>query len=202
MNLVLLIVVVTGLVSYAAFQQPALMERLLMKPYAVRHGHQWYRLITSGFVHANWPHLIINMLVFYSFGTVVLKYYQLFFPSGTFYFLILYLAGIAVSDLPTLLRYQNNPYYGSLGASGAVSAVTFAFVLIDPRNTIYLMAIIPMPAIVWGVAYLAYSHYMSYRGGDNINHSAHFYGAVFGLVFTLLLKPTLLHEFIRKLLAG
>ncbi|MCS6916591.1 MAG: rhomboid family intramembrane serine protease [Chitinophagales bacterium] len=201
MSVVLLLILLTVLVSYSAFQRPELLERMALRPYAVAHQGEWWRFITSGLVHANWPHLLINMLVFYSFGTVVLKYYQIYFPDwGTWLFVLLYAAGMVVSDLPTYFRYRQHSWYASLGASGAVSAVTFAFVLIDPRNMIYLMGILPMPAIVWGVAYLAYSHIMSYRGGDHINHSAHFTGAVFGVVFTLALRPAFAEEFLLKLI--
>ncbi|MCS6991546.1 MAG: rhomboid family intramembrane serine protease [Chitinophagales bacterium] len=201
MSVVLIIILITVLFSYSGFRQPLLLERMAMRPYAIAHHGEWWRFITSGLIHANWPHLLINMLVLYSFGTVVLRYYQLYFdPWGTALFILLYVAGIVVSDLPTYFRYRHVSWYASLGASGAVSAVTFAFVLIDPRNTIFLMGMLPMPAIVWGVLYLAYSHIMSYRGGDNINHSAHFTGAVFGLAFTAMLRPAFMEEFLRKLL--
>lgn len=201
MSVIWTIILATVLFSYSAFRRPQLLEVMAMRPYLIYTRGQWWRFLTSGLVHANWPHLLINMLVFYSFGTVVLNYYQAYFPQwGTGYFILLYVAGIIISDLPTYFQHYRNSWYASIGASGAVSAVTFAFVLIDPRNTIYLMGVIPMPAIVWGIAYLAYSHIMSYRGGDNINHSAHFTGAVFGLAFTLLLRPAFAEEFIRKLM--
>jgi membrane associated rhomboid family serine protease len=195
-----LIIALTILLSYAAFQNPDLMNRWLMRPYEVKHRRQWYRFITSGFIHANWPHLLINMLVFYSFAGVVVAYYDFYFAArSSYYFILLYLGGLVIADLPTFLRHQNQSWYASLGASGAVSSVTFASIVMEPMNNIYLMALLPLPAVVFGVAYLAYSHYMAQRHGDNINHSAHFYGAVFGMVYTLALRPAFAIEFVNKL---
>jgi membrane associated rhomboid family serine protease len=200
MPIAYIIIGITVLMSVAAFQNSDLMNRWIMRPYAVKHNRQWYRFITSGFIHANWPHLLINMLVFYSFSSVVYYYYLAYFDSrATYYFILLYLGGMIIADVPTYSKYRDQAWYASLGASGAVSAVTFTSVLIEPRSMVYLMGIIPLPSIVWAIGYLAYSHYMSERGGDNINHSAHFYGAVFGLIYTLALRPSFAVDFIHKL---
>ncbi len=200
MIVVFSIIAVTVLMSIAAFNDGNLMNRWLMRPYDVKNNRQWYRFITSGFIHANWPHLFINMLVFYSFAMVVYQYYDYYFETrAVYYFIMLYLGAMIIADLPTYYKYKDQPWYASLGASGAVSGVTFASVLIEPRSMIYLMGFVPLPAIVWAVGYLVYSQYMSKRGGDNINHSAHFYGAVFGLVYTLALRPTFAIDFIQKL---
>jgi len=199
--IVIVIIAVTLVMSAAAFQNHGLMEKWIMRPYLVKERNQWYRLITSGFIHANWPHLLVNMLVFYSFAQVVYAYYVGYFATtGIFLFLALYLGGIIVSDLPTYFKHKDDAWYASLGASGAVSSITFAFILMEPLSKIYLMGILKMPAIVWGVAYLAYSQYASRKGGDNINHSAHFTGAVFGIVFTLILRPAFATDFIDQLL--
>ena len=199
-DIVIIIIIITVAASIAAFQSPDLMNRWLMRPYAVKHGNQWYRFITSGFIHANWIHLLFNMIVFYSFGPVVQAYYDYSFEGrSTYYFIVLYLGGMLISDLPTYIKHQEHSWYASLGASGAVSAVLFAFVFLNPLGTIYFY-FLPMPGIVMGVLYLGYSWYMSKQGGDNINHDAHFYGAVFGVLFTFLLKPSLGLDFIDKLL--
>jgi len=200
MIVVFSIIAITALMSIAAFNDSNLMNRWLMRPYDVKNNRQWYRFITSGFIHANWPHLFINMLVFYSFAAVVYQYYDYYFETrAVYYFIMLYLGAMIIADLPTYYKYKDQSWYASLGASGAVSGVTFASVLIEPRSMIYLMGFVPLPAIVWAVGYLVYSQYMSKRGGDNINHSAHFYGAVFGLVYTLALRPTFAIEFVQKL---
>lgn len=120
----LIIIVLTIAASLAAFQSPALMNRWMMNPYAVKHGRQWYRFITSGFIHANWMHLLFNILVFYSFSSTVLSFYQYHFEErATWYFIILYLGGMIISDLPTYVKHQDHSWYNSLGASGAVSSV-------------------------------------------------------------------------------
>jgi membrane associated rhomboid family serine protease len=194
------IIAVTVLMSLAAFQNSELMSRWLMRPYDVKNKRQWYRFITSGFIHANWPHLLINMLVFYSFAIVVYQYYDYYFDSrAIYYFIMLYLGSMIIADLPTYYKFKDQPWYASLGASGAVSGVTFASVLIEPRSMIYLMGMVPLPAILWAVGYLVYSQYMSRRDGDNINHSAHLYGAIFGLIYTLALRPTFAVDFVQKL---
>ena len=172
-----------------------------MRPYAVKHGRQWYRFITSGFIHANWPHLLINMYVLYSFGQLVYIYYDHFFEIKTIlYFSLLYLGGIIISDLPTYFKHQDDSWYMSLGASGAVSALVFASILLSPTSGIgFIFIPVRIPAYIFGVLYLAYSHYMSLKGGDNINHSAHFTGAIFGIVYTLLLHPQFGIDFINEI---
>ncbi|MEO6166980.1 MAG: rhomboid family intramembrane serine protease [Chitinophagales bacterium] len=199
-DITIIIILVTVAASIAAFQSTDLMNRWVMNPYAVKHGNQWYRFITSGFIHANWMHLLFNMLVFYSFAPVVKAYYDFGFGAkSTWYFIILYIGGLLISDLPTYIKHKDHSWYNSLGASGAVSAVLFAFVFLNPLGTIYFY-FLPLPGIVMGVLYLGYSWYMARQGGDNINHDAHFYGAVFGVLYTFLLKPSLGLDFIDKLL--
>lgn len=199
-NIVIIIIILNVAASLAAFQSPELMNRWLMRPYDVKHRGQWYRFFTSGFIHANWIHLLFNMIVLYSFGPVVNAYYSYAFDGrALYYFILLYIGGIIISDLPTYIKHQNHPWYASLGASGAISSVLFAYVFLDPLGTIYLY-FIPMPGIVMGVLYLGYTWYMSKKGNDNINHDAHFYGAIFGVVYTFLLRPSLGLEFIHKLL--
>ncbi|MFI5134861.1 MAG: rhomboid family intramembrane serine protease [Chitinophagales bacterium] len=202
MNITYIIIIVTALASVTAFQSSELMDRWIMRPYDVKYRNQWYRFITSGFIHANWSHLIINMLVFYSFAIVVTQYYDAYFGArAVYYFIMLYLGGMIIADVPTYFKHREQSWYASLGASGAVSAVTFASVLIEPRSMIYLMGFVPLPAIIWAVGYLVYSQYMGRRGGDNINHSAHFYGAVFGLIYTLALRPAFAIDFVHKLIS-
>ncbi len=197
----LIIVIVTVLISFAAFNNQQLMSKLIFNPYAVKNLKQWYRLVSSGFLHADYMHLFINMFVLYSFGTAVEHYYLLIFGNAAPYlFLTLYITSIFAANTSTFYKQQNNQYYNSLGASGAVSAVLFTSILFDPYANVYFYGFIKMPAILMGVAYLGYSYYMSRREtSDNINHEAHFYGAVYGVLFTIAFKPSLMLFFIKQL---
>ncbi len=176
------------------------MQRLIFNPYMITERRQWYRFITSGFIHADWMHLIINMLVLWSFGNVVERYYQAIFEEkAVFYFIMLYLGALIVSIAPSYKRHMHNAAYNALGASGAVAAVLFTAILFQPLEKVYLYGIIGLPGILLGVAYLAYSYYMDKKGGDFINHDAHFWGAVFGVVFTIALKPSIFLHFLDQL---
>ena len=164
-----------------------------MYPPAINRG-QYYRLLTSGFIHADFMHLIFNMLTLWFFGKVLEERYFMYF--GKFTFLIFYLAAITLSDLPSYIKHKNNSSYASLGASGGVSAILFAYIILAPWSTIYLF-FLPVPAIVFGVVYLVYSQYMARKGGDNINHDAHFWGAVIGVAGVLILDNEAIPRFIQ-----
>jgi membrane associated rhomboid family serine protease len=196
-NPVLILIGLTVAISVYAWSKAELMDSWIMHPYRMaRDNSQWYRLLTSGFLHADWAHLLFNMFAFYSFGQVVLG--TLVEGFGTTYgiglFLLLYLGGIIVSDLPTYFRHRDDREYRSLGASGGVSAVLFASILLFPVNLdgggIIIFPIpVPIQPFLFGVLYLVYSWYMGRRRGDNINHDAHFYGALFGVALMLVLMP-------------
>ena len=192
----LAIVGITCLVSFAAFSNPRLMERLILWPPAVQRG-EYYRLLSYGLIHADGTHLLFNMITLWSFGRAMEPRYQM--HLGATGFVVFYVLGLLVSILPTWLANRNNPAYRSLGASGAVSAVLFAFILIAPWNMI-LVFFVPVPAILFAVIYVGYSIYMDRRGRDNVNHSAHLWGAAYGIVFTLWMEPRLGPEFLLKLL--
>ena len=161
------------------------MQRLILLLYWVEKKNEYYRCITSVFVHVSYVHLGFNMISFYFFGDIVEAW------LGGFRFVLLYLAALVISDIPTYLKYRNNSNYASLGASGAVSAIIFASILLHPINLI-LVYFIPVPAFIFGIVYLAYSYYMDKRSGDFVNHSAHFYGAVVGVVYVGALYPALI----------
>jgi membrane associated rhomboid family serine protease len=157
-------------------------------------------MVTSGFQHADFLHLFVNMFVMLSFGRAVENYYSLYFGIySNWVFLLLYISSIFAANLSTLYKYQNKSSYNSLGASGAVSAVVFTSILFNPFNKIYLYGIIGLPGILLGIIYLGYSYYMSKKQNDNINHEAHFYGALYGILFTLALKPKVINTFIFEL---
>jgi membrane associated rhomboid family serine protease len=166
----------------------------------VIHRKEYYRLITHAFIHANWSHLLVNMLVLFFFGRVIEYYFGLNFGNrSTAYLLLLYFGGILASNIWSLIAQQNNYYYNAVGASGAVSAMLFASIFFSPLERVYLFMILPIPGIIFGVAYLFYSYQMSKKKTDNVAHDAHFLGAVFGFIFPILLKPSLFDSFIDKL---
>lgn len=195
------IILLTVITSLAAFSNQQLISRLIFNPWTIANRKEWYRFITSGFIHADFWHLAINMLVLYSFGMAVeAKYHLVYGNLGTFYFIMLYAGGLIISVAPTYKKHRQNFAYNALGASGAVSAVLFANILFDPWDKIYLYGLIGIPGVLAGAAYLVYSHIADKKGGDNVNHDAHFWGAVFGFVFTIALKPSLYSYFINQLL--
>jgi membrane associated rhomboid family serine protease len=195
-----IIIAVTGLVSFLAFQNAGLMEKLQFNAARVVHQKQYYRLISHAFVHVSWTHLLVNMLVLFFFGRNVESYFEDFFGNrSTFYFLALYLGGILVSNTWSLIKHKNDYYYNAVGASGAVSAVLFTFIFLDPWEMLYLFAILPIPGIVFAVGYLIYTYQMGKHKRDNVAHDAHLLGALFGLIFPVVLRPDLLSRFIDLL---
>lgn len=204
-TLTLIIVIITGIISYLAFERPALKSRLLFVPDLVKRMGQYDRFLTHGFIHADWMHLLMNLFVLYMFGQNAEFYFNAAYGQvlGPVLYLILYLGGIIVASIPTYFKHRDNRYYSALGASGAVSGVVFLNIFFEPWSMIYIYGIIPLPIIVGGVLYLAYSDYMSKKGNDMIGHDAHFYGAVWGFGFTFLtsviLRPDLVSTFVHKL---
>lgn len=196
----LIIIIVTGFVSYSAFRQKNLVEKLQFNASKVWHQKEYYRLLSHGFIHANWPHLIINMLVLYSFGRVVEAYFNYGFGRmANAYYLILYFGGMLFSNLYALIKQRNNFYYNAVGASGAVSSILFTAIFFEPWNKIYFFGLFPIPGIVFAITYLIYSYYMSRKQNDNIAHDAHFLGALWGFLFPILLNFQYLENFLDKL---
>ena len=195
-----IIIGITVLVSYAAFSNAGLKAKLQFNAAEIVHRKEYYRLISHAFVHANWSHLGVNMLVLFFFGRNVEAYFILFFgPKGIAYFILLYIGGILFSNIWALIKHKNNYYYNAVGASGAVSAVLFCFIFFDPWEKLYLMMVVPIPGILFAVGYLFYSYYQSKKKTDNVAHDAHFLGAVFGILLPILLNPDLFGRFIDKL---
>lgn len=200
----LFIIIVTVIITVIAFNSEEIMSRLMLNPYQVFYKKEFYRLITHGFLHADWTHLIINMIVLFSFGSNVERWFRELKMSGyinspALTYSILYFSGIVVSSGITLFRHRNNRWYNSVGASGAVSAVIFTSIFFSPLDRLYFFAVLPIPGIVFAVLYLVYSSYMSRRNRDNINHDAHFLGAVFGFIFPMLIDFDLFSHFIEQL---
>lgn len=193
-----IIIGITALTSYGAFQNVDLINKLIFYPYQMKQTKEWWRFVTHGFIHADFPHLIFNMLTFYFFGRNLEIVFADLFGNPIVYPLF-YIAALIVSSIPSYFKHQDNRYYRSLGASGAVSAVLFSNIVFDPWQILRLNFVIPVPAILFAVGYIWYSHHMSKKGTDNIGHDAHMWGAVFGLVFPMVMKPGILPYFIQQL---
>lgn len=195
----LYLIIATTLLSLICFYNQEINHKLILNPYQVKHQNEWYRMLTSGFMHADFMHLFVNMFVLYSFGRMVEFYYSsVFGEAGQWVYLLLYISAIVAANASTQFKHQNSSYYNSLGASGAVSAVLFTSILFAPFNKVYIYGIIEMPGIVMGLLYLGYSYYMAKKQTDNTNHEAHFYGAVYGILFTVVLKPEIVKFFLSQ----
>jgi len=200
MNITIAIAGVTVITSLLAFNNHTLLEELIFWPYRVWRNNEWHRLITSGFIHGSPMHLIVNMISFYSFGVIVEeKFSDVFHGMGLTLYVIMYFVAVVGSDMYDLFTRKDDYSYRSLGASGGVSAILFACILLYPFSTIGLYFFIPVPALIFGPLYIAYSIYMGRRGGDNINHNAHFIGAVIGFIFPIIFAPELLPRFIGQI---
>ena len=204
LTITLLIIILTIITSLMAFNNAAVRGSAIFYPYAIRERGEWYRFITSGFIHADYMHLGVNMFVLWSFGDILEKYYlpALFHSFGRILFVVIYIGGMIVSDIPSYFKHRHDATYRALGASGAVSAVVFACILIGPFNGSIGIIFIPgvgIPPIIFGALYLAYSIYMSRAGRDNVNHDAHFYGALFGFLLPGILKPQLFTALIEQI---
>jgi len=198
-------IIITCIVSILSFNNEQLFSKLQFNPYQVYHRKEYYRLLSHGFVHADWMHLLVNMFVLYSFGTAVESYFGQLEAAGMMkygkaWFAFMYLAAIVFASVTTLKKHKDDIFYNSVGASGAVSAILFCSIFFNPWAKLGLYFVIPVPAIIFGAGYLVYSQYMSKRGADNINHDAHFIGAVFGFLFPLLIKVSFISIFINQLL--
>ncbi len=202
MSLTIVILVITCVVSFLAFNNRTMFDNLKHYPAVEHQRKEYYRWLTSGFLHGDYMHLIINMFVFYSFGAALEKYYTYHFGmiGGSILFGVTYLLTIILANIPTYFKHENNPYYTAIGASGGVSGILFIYILIYPWNMLGLYAIIPVPAIIFGVLYLWYESWAAKNQNDNIGHDAHFFGAIAGIMIAIVSRPAILPEFLRSLI--
>lgn len=198
-SITLLIVIITAITSIMAFNNHDMWNKGVFYP-ALMNGHpkEWHRFISSGFLHADWMHLIFNMYVLYIFGKYIESMYMSI--SGSMYlFPAMYVLALIASSLPSYFKHKENYHYRALGASGAVAAVIFSFIYYNPWAMLYLFGIVPIPAILFGIGYLVYSAWAAKKGQDNIGHDAHFYGSVFGFLFTLIVDPSHGQTFVHQI---
>lgn len=202
-----LILAITVYTSYRYMEDSDEKRQMLFNAYAIDKYNQWYRFFSHGLIHKDWMHLGFNSFVLYMFGgqlEIVLKQEQFFGPlMGPILYLTLYLSGLVMSSVYSFYKHKENTHYNSLGASGAVSSVVFATILLHPTSKLGLifipMEILSIPAFIFGTLYLIYSAYKSKLNNDNIGHDAHYWGSVWGFVFLLLFKPNLFLEFLNQI---
>ncbi len=205
MSLTVILVIMTSLISFQAFNNPNINRQLLFHPVVMRENGQWYRFITHGFLHADLTHLLVNMFVLWQFGSIIEQLFLNAFGelNGRLVFLLFYFSAIVASSVISYFKHRFNPAYAAVGASGATSALVFGYILFAPWQWFIFP---PLPAIVFGAVYLWYSSYMEKRGLDNIAHGAHFWGAVYGLAFILvamtLVSPLFPWMILQRLLEG
>lgn len=196
------IMAITALVSYKAFQDGSLKWRFMFNAYEIKRKKEWYRFFSHGLIHADWVHLGLNIYVLYLFGGTVETSFvaQFGLVKGIVNYLLLYIGGLAVSSFYSYAKHQDNTHYNALGASGAVSAVVFASIALFPMKELGII-LIPfyIPGVIFGALYLLYSNYMAKKQMDNIGHDAHFWGALFGFVITFVFNPDLLSSFVNQI---
>ena len=199
MSISIVIILITAGVSYMASQRQDVMQKLIMHPYTVSRERQYYRLLTSGFIHNGFIHFFFNMLALYFFGPYIERIFKEIHPAtGSILFILFYLSAIVISDLTLLRKHKENAGYFSLGASGAVSAIVFCWIMFFPTRIIYVY-FIPIPGFILGILYLIYSYYQSKNPDSHINHDAHLWGSVYGIIFTIILYPRVIPRFFEQL---
>ncbi len=199
-NVTLILILANVATSIYGWRNPRILDNWMFNPFAVYHARQYHRFLTSGFIHSNSMHLLFNMIALYFFGGVIERIYKdMFGFSGVLFYLITYLGGIIVSNIKTYFKYRNSSYYNSLGASGGVASILFASILYRPTSSICIYFAFCIPAFILGALYLIYSYYSGRRRSDHVNHDAHLFGSLFGIVFTILLRPVVLIDFIDRI---
>ena len=201
--LTFILIALNVIYSIIGFSNSTLVNKTIMWPYGVKRQQQYYRFISSGFLHADWMHLFFNMFTLYFFGRnieIIFKNYGL---GGNAAYLALYIGGLVIADLPSYFKHRDDPNYRSLGSSGAVSAVVFATIVFSPWSSIYLYGAFKISAALYAILFIVYCVYMGKQNRDNINHDAHLWGALFGMIFTLglisVLQPSLFGQVLDEL---
>lgn len=201
----LIIITITVISSIYAMSNDLLKNKLMFNAYQIKHHKEWYRFFSHGLIHADFAHLLFNMYSLYIFGPSVENVYkleQIFGAKGIAFYILLYIGALVMSSLFSYEKHKNDMWYNALGASGAVSAVIFAYIALSPLSQLGLLIVpgLRLPAYVFGIIFLGIEYYLGKRGQSNIGHDAHFWGAIFGIAFTFILKPSLVSNFINSIL--
>lgn len=201
-SITILIIAFTTLVSYRGFTNYSFIDQLKHNPSRAFATGEYYRMLTSGFLHADWTHLLVNMFVLYSFGEYIERFITHEFGAvpGKIIFLVLYLCNIILANIPTAIFKRKTPGFSSIGASGAVSGIIFIYILLQPWSMLLLFFIIPVPAIILGIGYLIYSSWAANKGHGRLDHAAHFAGAISGILMMIILKKDIIDIFIQRLI--
>ena len=201
LSITVVIIILTAITSFYGINNAVFLERWMFTPYKIKRNKEWDRFVTSGFIHKDYVHLLFNMFTLYFFGGVVEQTMQYKFgaTTGGLIFILFYVLGIIISDLPTYLKNQDNSYYRALGASGGTAATVFASIIILPLADICLFGIVCLPGFILGILFLIYSAVQAKKDSDGINHDAHFYGAVFGIIVMLIIFPQSGANFIQEI---
>ena len=204
LDITTIIIIITALVSIGGFSNPKIIDDLIFYPSAVSKHNQWYRFFTCGLIHADVGHLIFNMLSLYLFGRFVEdKFIEIFPDNGKWLYLLMYITSLLVCLLPTYFKNRENYSYKSLGASGAVSAVVFAGLMIAPYVEVGFFLIPPIiPGFIFGPLYLLITAWLDKKGGGNINHSAHLWGALYGILFIIVAGRMVGYDAVQEFVNG
>lgn len=200
MSVNIIIIFSIAAVSFLGFSNQTLFLKFLFKPYSILKDKEWYRFISSAWLHADYIHLFVNLFVLYSFGNYLEYFLNVYYEEqSSVLYLFLFLGSTVVSHIPSYVKHKSNINYQAVGASGGVSGILFAYILINPLSMLELYLFIPIPAIVFGILYLWYSYYMSKKNMDNIGHEAHIYGALGGMTLITIIKPGIWVSFFNQL---
>ena len=200
MSVNIIIIFSIAAVSFLGFSNQTLFLKFLFKPNSILKDKEWYRFISSAWLHADYMHLFVNLFVLYSFGNFLEYFLNMYYEEqSSVLYLFLFLGSTVVSHIPSYVKHKSNINYQAVGASGGVSGILFAYILINPLSMLELYLFIPIPAIVFGILYLWYSYYMSKKNMDNIGHEAHIYGALGGMILITIIKPGIWVSFFNQL---
>lgn len=202
-SLTLVLIAVTCLSSYYAWQNPQYMASSMFTPYHIHQRGEYQRFVLSGFIHKDGTHLLFNMFTFYFFGNIVEQFlvYKMGLIPGWVVYLLFYITAIVIADIPTFFKHKNDPRYHALGASGGTSATVFASIILMPLSDVCIFGIFCLPGFILGFFFLAYSYIKGKEEVGNINHSAHLYGALYGIVFILILSPFSALDFFDQIIS-
>ena len=200
MSVNIIIIFSIAAVSFLGFSNQTLFLKFLFKPNSILKDKEWYRFISSAWLHADYMHLFVNLFVLYSFGNFLEYFFNVYYEEqSSVLYLFIFLGSTVVSHIPSYVKHKSNINYQAVGASGGVSGILFAYILINPLSMLELYLFIPIPAIIFGILYLWYSYYMSKKNIDNIGHEAHIYGALGGMILITIIKPGIWVSFFNQL---